>query len=118
MPRIAHHDLADTRPVETSESIRCRVEQARRIQQERFPRRRIHSHACMGPLQLQAFCRTDASGQNLLQHITDRLGQSARAYTRLFKVARIIADLANSEEIAANPLAEAIQSRSPGRQTV
>ena len=94
------------------------MERARHIQQERFARLRIHCNARMGPRQLQAFCRTDAAGQELLQQVTDRLGLSARTYTRLLKVARTIADLAGSEEIAVNHLAEAIQYRSLDRRTV
>lgn len=118
VPRISHSDLSDTRPAEASEEIRRRVEQARQIQQERFARLRIHSNARMGPRQLQEFCRPDAAGQELLQQVTDRLGLSARTYTRLLKVARTIADLANSQEIAVNHLAEAIQYRSLDRRTV
>lgn len=71
----------------------------------------------MGPKQLQAFCRADTAGQELLKQVTDRLGLSARTYTRLLKVARTIADLAGSEDIEVNHLAEAIQYRSLDRQT-
>lgn len=118
VPRIPHSDLSDTRPAEASEMIRLRVERARNIQQERFARFRIHCNARMGPKQLQAFCRTDAAGKELLKQVTDRLGLSARTYTRLLKVARTIADLAGSEKIAVSHLAEAIQYRSLDRQTV
>jgi magnesium chelatase family protein len=117
VPRVPHSDLADLRPAEASAEIRGRVEKAREIQQTRFSRLRIHCNARMGPRQLQAFCRADTAGQELLEQVTDRLGLSARTYTRLLKVARTIADLAGSESIAVNHLAEAIQYRSLDRQT-
>ena len=117
VPRIPHSDLSDTRPAEASAVVRLRVERARHIQRERFARLRIHCNARMGPRQLQAFCRTDAAGQELLQQVTERLGLSARSYTRLLKVARTIADLAGSEAIAVDHLAEAIQYRSLDRWT-
>jgi magnesium chelatase family protein len=94
------------------------VEKARNLQQKRFEGLRIHCNARMGPKQLHTFCCTDTAGQELLKQVTDRLGLSARTYTRLLKVARTIADLADSEEIAVNHLAEAIQYRSLDRQTV
>lgn len=118
VPRVPHSDLSDTRPAEASAEIQQRVEQARAIQQGRFARSRIHCNARMGARQLQAFCRVDAAGQELLRQVTDRLGLSVRTYTRLLKVARTIADLAGLEDIAANHLAEAIQYRSLDRQTV
>jgi len=118
VPRISHSDLSDTRPAEASELIRSRVERARKTQQERFATFNVYCNARMGPKQLQAFCRTDAAGKELLRQVTDRLGLSARTYTRLLKVSRTIADLAGSEEIAVNHLSEAIQYRSLDRQTV
>ena len=71
----------------------------------------------MGPRQLQKYCRTDEAGQELLQQVTDRLGLSARSYTRLLKVGRTIADLAGSAEIGPDHLAEAIQYRGLDRKT-
>ena len=116
VPRIPHRDLSDPRPAETSAAVRSRVEQARRLQQERFARAKIYCNARMGPRQLQAYCRTDAAGQELLQQVTDRLGLSARSYTRLLKVGRTIADLDESPEIGVKHLAEAIQYRSLDRK--
>ena len=116
VPRISHSDLSDTRPAEASEMIRCRVERARNTQQERFAKLKVHCNARMGPKQLQAFCRTDVAGKELLKQVTDQLGLSARTYTRLLKVSRTIADLAGCEEIAVNHLAEAIQYRSLDRR--
>jgi magnesium chelatase family protein len=118
VPRIAYRDLSDTRPGEASSMIRSRVEQARSIQHERLGTLRIHCNARMGPRQIHTFCRTDAAAQGLLRQVTDRLGLSARTYTRLLKVARTIADLDQSSEIAANHLAEAIQYRSLDHKTL
>jgi len=116
VPRIPHSDLADPRPGEASTITRQRVEAARRIQQQRFSGQPIHCNARMGPRQLQTFCQTDTAGQELLRQVTDRLGLSARTYTRLLKVARTIADLASAPEITVAHLAEAIQYRSLDRR--
>ena len=117
VPRLPHKDLADSRPVEGSATVRCRVEQARQVQQERFDGSPVHCNARMGPRQLQKYCWTDKAGQELLQQVTDRLGLSARSYTRLLKVGRTIADLSGSAEIGTVHLAEAIQYRSLDRKT-
>ena len=116
VPRLPHRDLADTRPAEASATVRGRVEQARHVQQERFAGSYVHCNARMGPRQLREYCRTDKDGQELLQQVTDRLGLSARSYTRLLKVGRTIADLAGSAEIGPLHLAEAIQYRSLDRK--
>ena len=118
VPRLPHSELADTRPAEASEVVRLRVERARHVQRERFARLNIHCNARMGPRQLQAFCRTDPAGQDLLRQGTERLGLSARSYTRLLKVARTIADLDGGGAIVSDHLAEAIQYRSLDRRTV
>jgi magnesium chelatase family protein len=117
VPRLPHRDLADTRPVEASATVRGRVERARCVQQQRFAASHVHCNARMGPRQLQEYCRTDKAGQELLQQVTDRLGLSARSYTRLLKVGRTIADLAGSAEVGPIHLAEAIQYRSLDRKT-
>jgi magnesium chelatase family protein len=117
VPRLPHKDLADNRPVEASATVRCRVEQARQVQQERFAGSPVRCNARMGPRQLQKYCWTDKAGQELLQQVTDRLGLSARSYTRLLKVGRTIADLAGSAEIGAVHLAEVIQYRGLDRKT-
>jgi len=115
MPRVPHSDLADTRPAAASIVIREHVEQARDIQEARF-QFTDSLQSTHGPKQSQAFCRADTAGQDLLKQVTDRLGFFARTYAQL-KVSRTIADLAGSESIAVNHLAEAIQYRSLDRQT-
>ena len=117
VPRLLHKELADSRPVEASATVRCRVEQARQVQQQRFASSSVHCNARMGPRQLQKYCRTDKAGEELLQQVTNRLGLSARSYTRLLKVGRTIADLAGSAEIGVVDLAEAIQYRGLDRKT-
>jgi len=116
VPRINHQDLTDTAPVEASAAIRSRVEAARNRQHVRLEQLGVHCNARMRPRQLQQFCQTDAAGQALLEMVTDRLGLSARTYTRILKVARTIADLAGEENIREEHLAEAIQYRSLDRK--
>ena len=70
----------------------------------------------MAARHIRKFCPLDAAGQKLLEMVTDRLGLSARTYTRILKVARTIADLAGSKEIRQEHLAEAIQYRSLDRR--
>lgn len=117
VPRISHSDLSSTRKAESSRVVRDRVEVARALQQVRFSETRVHCNAHMGPRQLQAFCKADNDGHELLRQVTDHLGLSARSYTRLLKVGRTIADLDQSAEIKAKHLAEAIQYRSLDRKT-
>jgi magnesium chelatase family protein len=116
VPRLAHRELADPTPGEPSAAVRARVEAARMLQRERFAKEGVHCNARMRPRHLQRFCKPDAAGQALLQQVTDRLGLSARSYTRILKVARTIADLAGSETVATAHLAEAIQYRSLDRR--
>ncbi|MBS1580846.1 MAG: YifB family Mg chelatase-like AAA ATPase [Bacteroidetes bacterium] len=113
---VAFGELAGERVSEKSADIRERVVRARRIQEERYAGERIHCNARMGPQQLRTICRIDATGQALLQKAMERLGLSARAYDRILKVARTIADLASSAEIRTEHLAEAIQYRSLDRE--
>ncbi|MCB0785412.1 MAG: magnesium chelatase, partial [Flavobacteriales bacterium] len=103
------------RPGERSEEVRERVVAARRLQELRFSDHPIHSNAQMGSRQLRSICRIDAAGKALLGKAMDRLGLSARAYDRILKVARTIADLAGSADIRTEHLAEAIQYRSLDR---
>lgn len=116
VPRLAHRNLADPVPGEASATVRIRVESARALQRARFAREGVHCNARMRPRHLLRFCQPDAVGQALLEQVTDRLGLSARSYTRILKVARTIADLAGSEQIETAHLAEAIQYRSLDRR--
>jgi magnesium chelatase family protein len=109
--------LSETRLSEKSEKIRERVVAAREIQTKRYVNDPgMHSNAMMGSKQLREICRIDESGQTLLKQAMEKLGLSARAYDRILKVARTIADLAGSEKIKTDHLAEAIQYRSLDRE--
>lgn len=118
VPAVKYRDLADSAEGEPSEIIARRVEKAREIQLERFRGTRVHSNAQMTPRQIRKFCEPDAAGHRLLELVTERLGFSARAYSRILKVARTIADLDGSEGVRERHLAEAIQYRSLDRKGV
>jgi len=112
---LAYDTLADRKPAESSEQIRLRVNAARQIQTERFKGTDTICNAGIRPGDMAKFCATDAAGAALLKNAFSALGLSARAYDRLLKVARTIADLAGSPEIKAEHIAEAIQFRSLDR---
>ena len=115
---VAYRELSDVRKGEPSAEIRKRVIQARQIQEERFAAfPGIHANAQMTPQLLQRCCVLDSSGQDRLRNAMQRLGLSARAYDRILKVARTIADLEGSERIQADHLAEAINYRSLDRDS-
>jgi magnesium chelatase family protein len=116
VPRISYQELSGMAEPESSATIRARVERARQIQRERFAGSGTICNAAMKPRQIRQFCLLDEAGQKLMEMVTDRLGFSARTYTRLLKVARTIADLAKSEQIRQSHLAEAIQYRSLDRR--
>jgi magnesium chelatase family protein len=118
VPAVRYRELADRAEGESSSVIAARVEKARDIQLGRFRGTRVHSNAQMAPRQIRKYCEPDAAGHRLLELVTERLGFSARAYTRILKVARTIADLEGSENIREQHLAEAIQYRSLDRKAV
>ncbi len=109
--------LAESRPSESSEVVRQRVIKARNIQQERFKEGNgIYANTQLSTKQIQQHCQIDATGQALLKNAMEKLGLSARAYDRILKVSRTIADLEGSENIKTEHLAEAIQYRSLDRE--
>ena len=97
--------------------IRERVIAARKIQELRFSEGIIHSNAQMSSKQVKELCVITTAGQTLLNKAMDKLGLSARAYDRILKVSRTIADLSGSQDILVEHLAEAIQYRSLDRET-
>lgn len=108
--------LSEMKASESSESVRKRVIAAREIQSKRFKNaKEVYSNAQMSSKQIRTYCEIDTAGQALLKNAMEKLGLSARAYDRILKVSRTIADLANSEAIQADQLAEAIQYRSLDR---
>jgi magnesium chelatase family protein len=117
VPAVRFREMASDRPAEASAVIRARVVEARRRQQERFRgRARVLCNAHMGPRELRQFCGLDETSMELLRHAMNELGLSARAYDRILKVARTIADLAGSDRILPEHVGEAIQYRSLDRQ--
>lgn len=117
VPPVKFRDISADRTGETSAQIRERVVAARRVQQKRFQHRpRISCNARMGSRELKQFCELDETAQGLIQFAMSDLNLSARAYDRILKVARTIADLAGSERIQPDFVSEAIQYRSLDRQ--
>ncbi|GEO05355.1 magnesium chelatase [Adhaeribacter aerolatus] len=114
---VTFDQMTETRRSESSAEIRERVVIARQIQEERFKDfPEIHSNAMMPSQMVKDICQINAGGKALLKTAMERLGLSARAYDRILKVSRTIADLANSPEIRIEHLAEAIQYRSLDRE--
>jgi magnesium chelatase family protein len=109
---VNYDDLANDVPKEGSKEIRQRVIAARLIQIDRYNVSPTTSNATMSSKELKSYCRLDDGGKELLKMAMDRLGLSARAYDRILKVARTIADLDDQPYILAKHLAEAIQYRS------
>jgi len=116
VPAVKYRELVDRQEGESSAAIAARVERSRTIQRERFSGTKVHSNAQMPPRFIRKFCELDAAGNRMLELVTDRLGLSARSYTRILKVARTIADLDGAESIREQHLAEAIQYRSLDRK--
>jgi magnesium chelatase family protein len=115
---VPFEDLADAPPGEKSDMIRSRVVKARKIQDSRFKeQKKIFSNAQMATKDIGRYCRLDEQGNLLLRNAMEKLSLSARAYDRIIKVSRTIADLDESEEIRTEHLAEAIQYRSLDRES-
>ena len=117
VPRVPVAALADDAPPEEpSAAVRARVEAARVRQRARLAPRPIPLNAHIPGREVRRLCRIGPAGRRLLEAASDRLGLSARAYTRILRVARTIADLAGEDEITTSHLAEAIQYRSLDRR--
>jgi len=114
---VTFDQMTETRKSEDSSTLRERVVQARKVQSERFTDfPLIHSNAMMPSQMVKDICQVNEAGKTLLKTAMERLGLSARAYDRILKVSRTIADLAGSDEIKIEHLAEAIQYRSLDRE--
>ena len=117
VPSIRYQELASLEKGEPSFDIRKRASGARKVQQARFHgRKKVHTNADMTPKDLQKYCRLRPDAQDLLKMAITELNFSARAYDRILKVSRTIADLDSSEEIKSEHVSEAIQYRTLDRQ--
>jgi magnesium chelatase family protein len=115
VPAVRFKELAGREKGESSEAVKKRVDRAREAQAMRFEGSSISSNSRLPQRLIKKYCRIDAESGALLEAAVDRLGLSARAYTRILKVARTIADLEGVEDIAAHHIAEAIQYRTLDR---
>jgi magnesium chelatase family protein len=118
VPAVKYRDLASRDSGESSREIKGRVDQARRVQLERFKGMKIYCNAQMTNRHIKKFCQIDEASQKLLEVAIDKFGLSARAYTRILKVARTIADLESQEDILPSHLSEAIQYRTLDRNLI
>ncbi len=118
VPAVAFEALASREPGQPSEAIRERVNRARAVQAGRFGRTGVHANARMSARDVRRHCRVDPAGEQLLETAITRLGLSARAYVRVLKVGRTVADLEGAEEIRPPHIAEAIQYRGMDRPPV
>ena len=114
---VSFDEMTAQRKAETSDQIRERVIKAREIQVERFKEyENVHSNAMMPSQMVKQVCEINTAGKTLLKSAMEKLGLSARAYDRILKVSRTIADLSGTDEIKIEHLAEAIQYRSLDRE--
>lgn len=114
---VSYDEMTALRKAESSADIRERVIKAREIQGERFVHYSgVHNNAMMAPQQVKEVCQINAAGNTLLKTAMEKLGLSARAYDRILRVSRTIADLAGAQQIGIEHLAEAIQYRSLDRE--
>ena len=115
VPAVKFKELASDTPSESSAGIRERVVRARQLQQERFRGEKIFSNAQMSPRLIRKHCIIDKESKALMENVITRLGLSARAYDRILKVSRTLADMESKEKIEATHVSEAIQYRTLDR---
>ena len=115
VPAVPYKDLMKEAYAEPSKDIRQRVAAARAIQSQRFGRTKIYCNAQMGSRHIKTQCKIDETSRSLLESAIDKLGLSARAFNRILKIARTIADLEDKPDIQVDHLSEAIQYRSLDR---
>lgn len=118
VPALKYDELSQKKDAESSDVIRQRVIKARRIQTERYAGRNIYCNSGMNQKDLKKYCSLDPASESILKRAIESLSLSARAYNRILKVARTIADLNGKESITAEHLAEAVQYRSLDRKYI
>lgn len=109
---VKYKNLENDKNIETSAQIKNRVNNARKLQQQRYATDKIYSNSQLTPRLIEKYCKLDNDSKNLMELAFNKLGLSARAYGRILKVARTIADLDKKENIEKEHIAEAIQYRS------
>ncbi len=118
MVPVPFKKLAELGTSENSESVRKRVIEARKVQEKRFAEHKnVYSNAQMNSKLIRKYVQLDETGNELIKNAMDKLGLSARAYDRILKVARTIADMDNEDRVQAHHLSEAIHYRSLDRET-
>jgi magnesium chelatase family protein len=117
VPKVKFQEIISKTEGESSYTIRERIAKAKAVQLERFAEKKIYSNAEMETRDVKKFCPIDDEGQRLLEMAVNRLGFSARAYTRVLKVARTIADLSGEARIRPLHISEAIQYRQMDKYT-
>jgi magnesium chelatase family protein len=115
VPRLNMAEITDKAKAESSSHIRGRVERARALQRERYTEERMCSNSELEPSQIQRYCRVTEAGESLLKMAIQELGFSARAYHKVLKVSRTIADLAGHDWIQPEHVSEAIHYRALDR---
>lgn len=115
VPAVPYRDLMTDFPSEHSEEIKKRVSVARLVQTERFAKSKIYCNAQMNSRQIKKYCKIDDVSCGLIESAVDKLGLSARAFNRILKIARTIADLAGKTDIESEHISEAIQYRNLDR---
>lgn len=118
LPSIKYKELTDTKDAESSQAIKERVEKARAIQRKRFKTEGIFYNAQMNTNLIKKYCVLENEAKELLKMAMTELGLSARAYDKILKVSRTIADLTGSETALAEHISEAVQYRSLDRQCI
>lgn len=113
---VKYQKLEKSEPEETSAQIRERVNRARKIQIDRYKNQGIFSNSELTPALSNKYCKLDEKSRNIIQNAFEKLGLSARGYSRILKVARTIADLEQEENILPKHIAEAIQYRNLDRK--
>src|SRR3954447_9470969 len=116
VPQVKFREITESRPGESSKAIRDRVIASRKLQQKRFAGRKVSCNARMGSRELKEFCTISDETLEMLKVAMHEMQLSARAYDRILKVARTIADLAGAERITSEHVGEALQFRSLDRQ--
>lgn len=118
VPAVEYKELSAKEQGKSSGEILEDLKKAREIQKNRFKNLKIHNNSGMSGRHIRKFCEIDSESDKLLETAMERLGLSARAHSRILKIARTIADVGGSENIKADHIAEAIQYRSMDRKMI